>query len=195
MKTKLLSLLAIVLLSSTYSEACSNCIRCKTHLKKKEAKVTNKPSPEPFKFKRPLLADRENLKWSESNLYQFFYSLYVNGVIESKWKGWIVTPESPKKDGHSWIVESTENNITTILYSDNGKGGTHFPEDKATFVIDPFSETKYLEGQPFKEPIVYYGLMPYMETMLGVTNEVKELVFFTEQGLQDALDSGEDIDF
>ena len=194
MKIKLLSMLAIVSLSSSYSEACSSCLMCKLKGKQSKEVSETKPTPKPL-FERPAFADREGLKWSESNLYQFFYSLYVNGVIESKWKGWIVTPESPKKDGHSWIVESTENNITTILYSDNGKGGTHFPEDKATFVIDPFSETKYLEGQPFKEPVVYYGLMPYMETMLGVTNEVKELVFFTEQGLQDALDSGEDIDF
>ena len=37
--------------------------------------------------------------------------------------------------------------------------------------------------------------MPYQQFLLGVTNEIKELVFFTEQGLQDALDIGADIDF
>ena len=151
---------------------------------------------------RPHLADLPNARWEGRNIYDFFYDVFEEGIPVSSFTNEVFSTSRYK--GVSWNIIQASRGMNVVgvhveskwSYGSVGYAGDErerqssvpFPIDKATFVIDRWSDISYLDGQKFKQYVIFEG---YEEGFLNYsnneTNEVKKLCFLTADGVDDAI--------
>lgn len=148
----------------------------------------------------PKLAEFPFAKWNGRNIYDFFYDVYEKGESVSSLTNEVFSTSEYK--GVSWKITQASRGMNTVgVYipkelkwheQDKWKSKIPFPVDDIEFVINRWSEVSYLEGQKFKDHVMFTGYEEgYMNTFLGVTNEIKMLCFLTSDGLDDAINYAE----
>lgn len=151
---------------------------------------------------RPELANFQFAKWEGRNIYDFFYDVFEEGHPVSSFTNEVFSTSNYK--GVSWEIIQASRGINVVgvhvksqwPYGSVGYSGDKmdkqsrvpFPIDKATFVIDRWSDISYLNGQKFKQYVIFTGYEEgFVEYTDSETNEAKRLCFLTANGLTDAI--------
>ena len=154
------------------------------------------------KEQRPELENFPFSKWEGRNIYDFFYEVFEEGTSVSSFTNEVFS--TSKYKGVSWeIIQASRGmNVVGVYVKSGGQHGSAtywvdksdkqssvpFPIDEATFVIDSYSDIPYLKGQKFKQHVMFIGYEEgFVEYTDSATNEVKELVFLTADGLTAAI--------
>ena len=143
---------------------------------------------------KPELANVSFARWEGRNIYDFFYDVYVNGVLVSSLTDEVFSTMPHK--GVSWKITQSSGGMTIVGVNipselewderDKWESKIPFPVHEAEFVIDPWSEQSYIKGQRFKEHVMFARYEKgFTSTVFGVTNEIKMLCFITANVLDD----------
>ncbi|MDZ8118814.1 hypothetical protein [Pontiella agarivorans] len=151
---------------------------------------------------KPELADFTFAKWEGRNIYNFFYEVFEEGTPVSSFTNEVFSTASYK--GVSWEIIQASRGMNVVgvhvksewPYGSVGYAGDKrdmqprvpFPIDQATFVINRWSDVSYLNGQKFKQYVIFTGYEEgFLQFSGNETNEVKKLCFLTISGLKDAI--------
>lgn len=187
---KMLLISAVIITSLTGCETYTTS-KSKTDVRPKEIE------------ERPELADFPLAKWEGRNIYEFFYEVFEEGTPVSTFTNEVFST-APHK-GVSWEIIQASRGMNVVgvhvptpahlkysLDRDDWirkwKAKIPFPVDETTFVINRWSDVEYLDGQKFKQHVIFTGYEEgFLQYFGDTTNEINKLCFLTADGLADAF--------